>query len=462
MAKGDMHECGFTLTYREGEKQSGVTAVEEEQRSLSKSEDAFLMGTSMSVDSQADTCGKPPPLLDATMDPVFNKSGTEKGQKEQCEFNASTGDLRLEAGSEDAAGAQGVHAMVSSTPCQPQGSMTTPIAERVGAIAGSVWHDMMHAQPNFQATPKLTLQSRLCSISPRKPNASREGGLIPSSNVFSMSPGTVAPFTPTLMTALTASRNRSPRIPYLPPKTWEAHPTHNLNGPNDTAKDTSPMFLQDSSRGGEGSVGSSTRSPFALKQPSLSTAGVSSLSFSSRNCNMYPLDSLCSVSTPSKLPSSNTEHADGKGSVHQLFLPESVAVTNKGNCYSASRGGANCSASGNASNQSSKLQQPTPSLSFPLLVSLTSNDSRGSENPLRIAKNGRCHCMDSVSVSGQRLLPHNGLGHRSPQAMAIVPPHFRRADYSHTPHQPRRQEGMKTRSVQELLVQEVVSQLRQL
>ncbi|ESL05594.1 hypothetical protein TRSC58_06750 [Trypanosoma rangeli SC58] len=461
MTGGDMLEWGFTHTFHGDGKQGEVTACDGEQQSLSKTTDAFLMGESMSFDSQTGTCYNPPPLLEATMDPVFKTSRAEKGREETCDFSASTGQLLLQEGSEDASGVQDAHATVAFTLHQPQATEATPIAENVEAPAGSVMHSKIHAQMNFHCLPKLTPQPRPRLISPRKPNVTREGGLIPSSSVFSMSPGAVAPLTP-LKTALNASRNRAPRISYLSLKTQNAHLANNVSRPHALAKDKGSMLRPDNSGGKEGSVMSSSRSPFVPKLQSLSMVGVRSLSSSSRNSNIYLQESTCSVFTPRKVPSTTTEYAGGKSRTQHLFLPEFIASMNKGSCCSTSRGGANSIASGTAGNQFSKLQQQAQSMPIPLLVSSNSNDSRASENPLPIAKNSRYHRSETVSVSGRRFPLQTDLGDGNIQAMAIVSTHYGQADYSHGSHQPRRQHGTKMHNVQELIMHEVVGQLREL
>ncbi|RNF04521.1 hypothetical protein TraAM80_05113 [Trypanosoma rangeli] len=461
MTGGGTIEWGLTHTFHGDGKQGDVIAWEGEMQSLSKTTDAFLMGESISFDSQTGMCYKPPPLLETTMDPVFKASRTEKGREETCEFSASSGQLLLQEGSEDAAGVRDAHAPVAFTLHQPRATEATPIAESAEAPAGSVMHDIIHAQMNFPCLPKLTSQSRPRLISPQKPNATRAGGLIPSSSVFSMSPGAAASFTP-LKTALNVPRNRAPRISYFPPKTWNAHPANNVSRPHAPAKDTSSMPLPDNSGGGEGSVMSSSRSPFVLKQPSLSMVGVRSLSSSSRNSNIYIQESTCSVSMPRKVPSTTTEYAGGNSTTHHLCLPEFIASVNKGSCCTTSRGGANSNASGTAGTQSSKLQQQVQSMPIPLLVSSNSNDSRVSEKPLPIAKTGRNHRPEAVFVSGRRFPPQNDLGNGNLQAMVIVPTRFGKTDYSHGHHQSRHQQGTKMHNVQEVLMQEVVSQLRDL
>ncbi|EKF37597.1 hypothetical protein MOQ_002208 [Trypanosoma cruzi marinkellei] len=464
MVKGDMQESGVPHASHEAEEEeeeeeNSATVGGEQRRPPWKEADSFRKNSSMGVEGQTDMMDKPddlPPV--AITEFVLNTGGTGEGKKEQRAFVEDAGQLQQEQ--RPLTGGQNTLSMVPIPSHSRKSPVGFPIAERVGALTGSVMHDIIHAEMSFQGPPKLTLQPRPQLTPLQKPNASREWNVTLASDVFSMSPGTVASRTSTLKTASNGSPNQTPSIPCVPPNTWRSCPVNGMGVAHDTAKRPCALLQKNSLKGGiEALPASSSCSPVVLKP--LAIAGTSGGSSGTTSHYVRSQNSRClSVPMPSKISFASTEDPLEKNDVPNYFLHESAASMNKSSNCSTARSGANSNVSVKNLNVTSNSSQPTQHLSFPLLGCSKTNGLRNSEDPMRISRNECLHHTQARSVGRQGSSPQNDLEKSSPQEKELSTTSLRQTGGSHVPSPPCQQQGRKMRSIQELLVQEVVSQLR--
>ncbi|EKG06062.1 hypothetical protein TCSYLVIO_002855 [Trypanosoma cruzi] len=463
MVEGEMQESEVPhASHEAGEEESSATVGGEQRRPPWKRVNSFRVKSSMGVEGQTDMVGKTdsPPV--ATTESVFDTGGTEKGKEEQHEVGEDAGELQLQQGKRPLMGAKNAPPTAPCPSHSRKSPVLFPIAERVGALTGSVMHDIIHAEMSFQGPPKITLQPRPQLTPPQRPNASREWNVTLASDVFSMSPGTVASRASSLRTGSNGSPNPTPSIPCILPSTWRSCPVHSVGGSHETAKRPCALLQQNSLKGGiEVLPASSLCSPVVLKLQPLASAGTSgeSSGITSHYVRSQNSRSL-SVPMPRKVSLASTGDPVEKSDVPNFFSHESVTSMNKSSTCSTARSGANSNVSVKNLNGTSNFPQPTQNLSFPLLLCSKTNGLRNSENSTRSSRNDCVYHTQARSVGRQGSSPPNDLEKTNPQEKNPSTTSLRQTGASHFPSPSSQQQGRKMRSIQELLVQEVVSQLR--
>ncbi|ORC86088.1 uncharacterized protein TM35_000301280 [Trypanosoma theileri] len=422
------------------------------------------------------------------------QEGQEPPYKQQQEQEEEEKEIERKPSLVVSSGVRGPHTPLFSSP--------SPVAAQMEVFTGPVVHDIiMQTRLNFQAPPKLTLQTqtqptRPCLTPPNKCNHSHRKGneMTPPSAVFSMSPGGVTSLSTSLHQGSVASFNSTPRSPE---PSWlklgeKVHHHGHISKLDKVVRQTPLLSLPrenhtDFSNGDISPVTSfpvsliNYRSPVARKHPTptgnetsnlFGTPFQQQLQLQQQLQQQQEKQELAQLSPSSLIKKPFSPKKDdtwGNNGVQrqqqqqqQTLLQVSTSSTNK------SSGSSNrCSAlnststysNGRLANLSTSIAGGgSGSVSLPA-ISIPS----GTCIPLKTVRNGKNNGVNHVEKSPGppwSLSMRNGF---SESGLGISVPFSPRGEMGsiRSPHRKQQpQQDTTNRSVQELLVQEIVTQLR--
>ncbi|KEG10727.1 hypothetical protein DQ04_03371070 [Trypanosoma grayi] len=322
---------------------------------------------------------------------------------------------------------------------------TSPIAVNLGALTGTVMHDIIQAPLNFQGPPKLMVHPRP-NLRQSSMSASLRQGSVPTSAVFSMSPSGCTPLSASLQTE--GSFGSKPRSPTLKVTPWNGKITRSPGKAKNWTK-RAPMVPSPQERQVSRSDCDGTpRASFLLptKIPPLSTVGAT---------GGFP----CQLETPLQAPELLRQQPP------RLSYSTTTTPTNKGGARNEHRTGAKNNAGGGTNTRvvnncaTSRKRSSLPTISIASGVSPKMQPTRGERgvergNTLEVSPSSSQGTGARSGLDASGSLPHAS-PRAGDRASGI-------GGAGRVPCQVWLPQESKTHSVQELLVHEIVSRLRPL